>query len=304
MRKRATSSAVVASTLDRIWSEGRRAHGSLGLDLQALREVLEGRIAARLDDLLGLSDDATEAAALLGRVDATGLFLAAACEVGRDGAWEELTRIYTPRLVGLAIRRGLPPSEAAGLADDVLGALALPPPRGGSRTRFGTYLGAGTLFGWLATMLVRRIADRARGRRTASLDADPEVASTVSADSGAQPLPAAVARETAEKVADALSRAWTRLSPRERLVLALKYRDGRTQRAVARVLGVGEPRVSRLVRQALDKVQEPIRAAIGEIEDEQWPALGDAVRTRLATLAADLRPPPAGTTATGGPDES
>ena len=102
-------------------------------------------------------------------------------------------------------------------------------------------------------------------------------------------------------MADALTGAWSRLTTRERLALALKYRDGLTQRSVARILGVGEPRVSRLVRRALEKIEGPLRAAAGTIEDHQWSGLRDAVQTRLAILAAGLRPSSEGMQPTGGP---
>ena len=163
MPERATSTAI-GRALDRIGAEGHSAYGALGFEANGLRAVLREGFVRRLDSL-GLAGDDDAAEDLLSRIDGAGLYLAAACEAGQEGAWEVLTRTYTPRLTGLAVRRGVAPSEAAGLVDELMGALALPPPRGKARTRMGTYLGAGSLFGWLATTLVRRIPRRRRPSR-------------------------------------------------------------------------------------------------------------------------------------------
>lgn len=286
-RKRATTPAGTGAALDRIRTEGRRAHGPLAVDPGAL----EAAFLARFQKL-EIAAHSAEAQELLSGVDAAGLYLAAACEGGDERAWELLTGSFGPRLIGLAVRRGLPPTQASGLVDEILGELALPPPRGGTRTRLGTYLGAGSLFGWLATIVVRRIADEMRRRKPTSLDADPAVAATAAA-AGTDPSQAASDEESAERAAEALTHAWTNLTPRERLVLALKFRDGLAQRSAARLLGIGEPRVSRLVGQALGKVRAALVQAVDGVEDRQWPALRDAIRTRLAILAAELRPPDA-----------
>ena len=46
-----------------------------------------------------------------------------------------------------------------------------------------------------------------------------------------------------------------RLTDRERFVLVLRYRDGLAQKSIADLLGVGEPRVSRSLAGAVDKLR-------------------------------------------------
>ena len=62
-------------------------------------------------------------------------------------------------------RRGAAVDEAEAIADDTLSTLATPPPRGGARTRIGTYDGRGALKSWLSTVAWRQLITTWRGRR-------------------------------------------------------------------------------------------------------------------------------------------
>jgi DNA-directed RNA polymerase specialized sigma24 family protein len=114
----------------------------------------------------------------------------------------------------------------------------------------------------------------------------------VSLDSVRAPLaaarpgdPAAMAgeAETARRFGDALRIAWARLTSNEALALALKHHDGLRQRDIARILGVGPPRVSRIVRSAVGKLREGMRPVLGT-DSLPWPALRDALGAHLASL--------------------
>lgn len=268
-------------------------------------DLARRRLAARPP---GAPSDAAALEDSLRRSPADDVFLAVACERDVAGAWDVLHRRYLPRLRGLGQRHGLAGTAADALARDLLGELALPPVRGGARTRLGTYLGAGTLFGWLALILVRRIgASRTAAPRPG--DPAPEAAfrgdEVASARADARdPGESAAAAETAHRAAERIDRAWAELSPRERLVLVWKHVDGVSQQEIARRIDVGEPRVSRIVQAAIGRLRDAVTAA----DDPEaapgglaWGLLRDALQRRLTTEAALATPPLREGPAPGGP---
>lgn len=58
----------------------------------------------------------------------------------------------------------------------------------------------------------------------------------------------------------ALSEAISRLSARERRILALRFYDGRTQMEVAREIGISQAQVSRLEKGAIGRIKKEIGA--------------------------------------------
>jgi predicted DNA-binding protein (UPF0251 family) len=99
-------------------------------------------------------------------------------------------------------------------------------------------------------------------------------------------------QETVRHFGEALRVAWRRLTPREALALAFKFRHGLPQRTVARLLGVGEARVSRLVHAGVEKVkaalQEGSAADPGETWADRgrcWTVLTRVVREHLQSAA-------------------
>ncbi len=56
----------------------------------------------------------------------------------------------------------------------------------------------------------------------------------------------------------ALEEAVSRLSPRERRILALRFYDGRTQMEVARAIGISQAQVSRLEKNAIGRIQKEL----------------------------------------------
>jgi hypothetical protein len=98
------------------------------------------------------------------------------------------------------------------------------------------------------------------------------------------------------------------LTPKERLTLVLKHRDARPQREIARLLAVGEPRVSRLLAAAVARLRDAM-ARLGSAP-EGAPgrpvadgALEEPLAARLAAAVAEqvaiLGPAPAPSRAEG-----
>jgi len=270
------------------FEEGRVAHGPLALPFEVFARRAEDLAARRLR-AAGADPSPEETAALLSRAALADLFLASACEEGVAGAWERFVGAFERMIVALAVRRGASKAEAGELAREIPGELFAPPAGGGSRTRLGTFDGAGSLAAWLGVIVQRRLADRRR-----SADRTEPVPVADAPDPGSpDPADLAVDAETGRLLEEAFREAWADLTARETLVLLFRYRDGLPQTEIARVLGVGEPRVSRMLSVAAGKIRASVVRRIGRDPsagdrdpDRAWAALERAVAGFLAT------PPP------------
>lgn len=297
--------------LRRGYDEGRAVHGALPLPFEAfarralaLAERRLGRTGAAAGPpgecraALGQPDPGTREALaeVLAKAALGDLFLAAACEEGVPGAWETFTARYGPTLVALAIRRGASRAEAEELAREIPGELYAAPPGGGARTRLGTFDGTGSLAAWLGMIVHRRIVDRRRDSARSRVSAE-AIAAEGAAPAAAEADPAALAddAETARRFEEAFREAWGALSPRETLAVLLRYRDALPQRSIARILDVGEPRVSRILAGAAEKIRTILARHAGLRPGEEGPgsdrlraAFRDVVGRSLATPV----PPP------------
>jgi RNA polymerase sigma factor (sigma-70 family) len=225
---------------------------------------------------------------VLDRVSGEDLYLTIACDEQVPGSWETFTRVFVPRLEALAQRRGSLPRDAEEVVRELPGDLALPPTRGGARTRLGTFEGTASLFSWLAVIVLRRLSDRFRARP------EPELAREPVTSSG--PSDVLLDEETARRFERALHSAWSRLTDREALAVLYKYRRGLQQLEIARLLGVGPPRVTRLLQSAVEKmrahIDEELREGLpgsGTDPDRCWRALEAALEKQIEVLAEGRR---------------
>jgi RNA polymerase sigma factor (sigma-70 family) len=206
------------------------------------------RTARRRLGGLGLPSGDEEVLAALSRAVLSDLLLAFGVLHRDAAACERWNRELAPRLAALARRRGLGPSEATEASADLLADLVAQ----GSTGPLGGYSGAGSLFSWAATLLLRRI----RGRGGAGTVSSHGAGRAEPWDAAADPAEQAAAQELGRALDRALLIGWTALSSAERLVLLGKYRDGCSQKDLAQALGVGEPRISRLLAGAAAKLRE------------------------------------------------
>lgn len=279
------------------FDDGERAHGPLGLAF----DVYAARVTALVRQRLERAGAEPTPAAIVHALERTALgdlYLAIACDERLPAAWEAFVGRFSPRLRALARRRGAREDEADAIARELPGALVAPPALGGARTRMGTFDGSGSLLAWLATIVAYRLVDPHRAPRTepieAVLRAEESSARRVAptADASADPASLAVADESRARFSDALAGAWAHLAPRERLAVGWKYRDGLSQIDIARLLGVGPPRASRILARAVEKLRvglgSEVRARRGDDDPASWRALERAIEVHLAIAA---RPP-------------
>lgn len=287
-----------------VHAAGAREHPDVALEARAFVEHVE-HMATRQAAALVSAQAHERRAWLLAHGQPGELFLAAGCERSVGGAWARFGACFLPWLGGVLERRGARPAEVEALVGETPGLMLLPPRSGAARTTLGTWDGRARLTSWLAAITLRRwVAERARSQSSSAvverLQDDRRFSRRAAAP---EPLEAALGGEAAAALLAALDEAWDALTPRERLALLLRYRGGCPQTRIAQLLGVGEPRVSRLLASAVERLR---CAAEGRLDPElaRRPELAAALARWLATRegpdAPTFMPAPA-KEATGGP---
>jgi RNA polymerase sigma factor (sigma-70 family) len=230
----------------------------------------------------GVSTTDAKIAAALQRAAGADVYLTVACDENVAGAWEIFTSRFVPRLRGLARKRGARATEADDLANHLPSELAQAPANGETRTRIGRFDGSSSLFSWLTVICLRRLVDRRRARAVRPIPAG-SVPDQPAPARQADPSRRIADAEAAHRFRTSLAAAWNELSPQESLALLWKHRDGLRQKQIAALLGVGTPRVSRIVKRAIEKLRDGVSR--GE-ENSSWSALLRAVEKHMETLAA------------------
>jgi DNA-directed RNA polymerase specialized sigma24 family protein len=108
---------------------------------------------------------------------------------------------------------------------------------------------------------------------------------------GPDPLEAVADAETTRDFGRAFSEAWGRLRERERLLLLMRHRDGARQTDIASALGIGAPRVSRLLDRAVLKLRRALRDRMRGDGRRLWDVLRDTVAIHLARTEEPGAPP-------------
>ena len=274
-----TAPGSVDRRLATAYAAGAREHPALPLAEAPFEEHVEG-MAKRQAAALPPASVEDRRSWLLAQGWPGELYLAASCERSVDGSWARFAEVLLPWLEGVLERRGARPAEVESVVGETPGLMRLPPRSGAARTTLGTWDGRARLTSWLAAVTLRRWAAQRTGA-TAQMEI-PEDARAPRQRPTPEPLEVALGTEAAERLLTALDRAWAELTARERLALLLRYRGGLAQTRIAALLGVGEPRVSRLLASAIAR----LRSATADTLDpalERAPELAGAVARWLAT---------------------
>lgn len=288
--------------LRRAFEEGGRTYGPLPLGFDAFSCAVMARTLRRLHSR-GLVASKDRIAEVLSKAAGADLFLAVACEEQAPGAWDVFLKHFIPLLENVARRHGASGFEAEEIARNLPGELIASPGAGGARSRLATYDGSGSLRSWLKVIVLRRLADRARIRKTVSLNGtqgrekDRALEQRWVTSSIVDPLESILKAQTAERLKEALRSAWKDLTPREGLALLFRFRDGLRQREIASIMGMGEPRISRLLKRSVRKLhiriqKQYLKDASELLEDwgRLWETLRNAAGEFLQKTAAPHDP--------------
>jgi RNA polymerase sigma-70 factor (ECF subfamily) len=223
---------------------------SYGLTLEAFRGVLEQVIVKYLPDPCSEA----EVQELCCSLRLEDLALARGCAAGNDRAWEVFLIRYRATLYDAA--RGIvrEDTQAKELADSLYADLYGLKVNGAERaSKLGSYMGRGSLAGWLRTVLAQEYINRYRTqRRLVSLEEQTEAGvQFVAAREDSRPA-------AHPRLAAATDLALAALATEEKFILAAYYLDERTLAEIARSLGVHESTISR----KLEKIAKGLRKRI------------------------------------------
>ncbi|HLQ37501.1 MAG TPA: sigma-70 family RNA polymerase sigma factor [Planctomycetota bacterium] len=260
------------------FAAGCKRHGDFGVDFAQYREHVLAAARRRVAASAGRPNAIARVARSLALDD---LYLACACELRSELAWNALRTNFAYRLTTLLRKRGVQAQEATEIVADLPGMLVADPgsstPPG--RSRLSSFDGSGSLFGWLAVIALREWQRRrARNHGVTAPDLSAVVAAKA-ADS--------VDREAGQRFAEAVRLAWGRLTPRHRTVLALRYSHGLQQVEIMRLLGVSAPRISRLLDRAVRELRTCVELLVGGSGSDllaHWSSLREALGVELQRL--------------------
>jgi RNA polymerase sigma-70 factor, ECF subfamily len=246
--------------------------------------VLAGALeisAARV--FAGKTADARDLERYLGSLHLEDLALACACAAGEEAAWEHFIREQRPVLYRAADqidRSGGAREIADALYADLYGLRE----RGGEReSLFRHFHGRSSLATWLRAVLAQRHVDRLRTQsRTESLPEENSPAALAARTEPAEPE----RRRYVILARRALSRAVSRLAPRDRLRLGCYYAQQLTLAEIGRLLREHEATVSRHLARSRKAIRQDVERDL-RVDG----ALSDAeIADCFATVANDPGP--------------
>lgn len=205
------------------------------------------------------------------------LVLARACAVGHERAWEVFLTRYREKLYDIANYITKENSAGRELADSIYAELYGTTTRDGQRTsKLASYMGRGSLEGWLRTVMAQEHINRyRRQRRLVSLDEETEEGFQYAA---AEPEPAIAVDPRVEAATDEVL---AELPAEDRFVLASYFLDERTLAEIALTLGVHESTISRKLDKLAKLLRKQILASLGR--------RGMSRRQALEALEVDVR---------------
>ncbi len=231
----ATSVALPAGLVRALWLEAEGE--ACGLECAEFAMVLE-RVAARL----GL-DEAGLRGLRLGE-----LALAQACALGREVAWQRFMERFRGPMTQAAMAIGGSATVGYELADSLYGELfGLTLRDGERRSPLVSYMGRGSLLGWLRTTLAQRHVDRHRKTYREQPLEDVDAPAEVKAE--------AVAPEELRRLNRVVAKTLAGLGAEDRVMLTAYYLDGQTLAQIGRVLRVHEATVSRRMKRLVEDVR-------------------------------------------------
>jgi RNA polymerase sigma-70 factor (ECF subfamily) len=197
-----------------------------------------------------------DAEELLGSLRVEEIALTRACAAGHQRAWEQFMARFRELLYDSALGIVKEPSQAKDLADSLYADLYGMNERDGARiSKLASYMGRGSLEGWLRTVVAQEFVNRYRSRkRLVSLEKEEEEGAQFTA-----PEPAA--GSTADsRLDEAVAEALGNLDSESRTILSAYYLDGRKMAEIGRMLGFHEATASR----KLDRISKALRNAVAE----------------------------------------
>jgi RNA polymerase sigma-70 factor, ECF subfamily len=265
------------SAIEGLFEKSRGA--CYGLTIAAFEAILE-QVAAKYSS----GDTVQQKVQFWRDLRVEELALARGCAAGHESAWQEFLLRYRQKLYDIA--RGITKEDSSGrdLADSLYADLYGLAVKDGRRvSRLNSYMGRGSLEGWLRTVIAQEFVNRYRKqKRLVSLEEESEEGVQFAAVEGF-PAPAADVRLT-----EATDEALDQLAPEDRLILASYYLDNRTLTEIGRMLAVHESTISRRLDKLLRSLRKQIMAGLQARGMKRGQA-EEALEADVRFLAVDIR---------------
>jgi RNA polymerase sigma-70 factor, ECF subfamily len=225
-----------------------------------------------------------EAEDFFGNLRLEDLALARACALGHERAWEQFMARFRELLYDAALGIAKESSQAKDLADSIYADLYGMNERDGQRvSKLASYMGRGSLEGWLRTVIAQEFINRYRSRkRLVSLEEEEEDGAQF-----ASPAPAA-APVGDSRVDQAVDQALGALDNESRIILSAYYLDGRKLAEIGRMLGFHEATASRKLDRITKALRKSIRDGLLKLGMSKRQA-EEALETDVRDLGVDVR---------------
>lgn len=182
------------------------------------------------------------------------LVLVRACSDGNEDAWRE----FVARFHGEMTRAAIYIVRNDGAAHELVGELyadlyGLPNREGRRVSKFDSYMGRGSLAGWLRSVLAQRFVDRCRSHAK-------ETSLEEQTDAGVSfPVKQAAQFATDDRLAEATRESLKELRSEDRFLLAAYFLDGQKLATIGQQLGVHESTVSRKLEKLTSSLRKQVR---------------------------------------------
>ncbi len=240
-RGRVSARESFPPSIEEFWQRSNAA--AYGLTLEDFWGILTGVGEAKNYGLpSGQVASRDQQVVFFANLSLSDLALARACAEGNATAWEHFLALYRQPLTRIAIAITRNETLGSDLADALYAELyGLTTRDGRRRCPLESYMGGGSLLGWLRTTLAQRHVDNHRHTfREQPLDEGLNVENVHASKSEAEKIPAIL-----PILSRALVEALRGRPPEDRFLLAAYYLDQRTQLQIAQDLNVSESKVSR-----------------------------------------------------------
>ena len=260
--------------------------GAYGLALEDFRRILTGVGEAKNYGLpAGQVASREQQVVFFAKLCLTDLVLARACAEGKATAWEHFMALYRQPLTRIAV--AITKSETLGsdLADALYAELyGLSIRDGRRRCPLDSYMGGGSLLGWLRTTLAQRHIDNHRHTfREQPLDEGFNIENIPGLKPEAENIPAVL-----PILSTALEEALRARPPEDRFLLAAYYLDGRTQLQIAQDLNVSESKVSRKRQHLIEDLRKQVLRNLQKL-GLSWRAAEEALGTDPRDLDLSIK---------------
>lgn len=210
-----------------------------------------GILAETLHKYLPPDADDSRIREFLSALHVQELVLARACAAGHEAAWDVFLARYREPLYAAGIAVAKDDTLGRELADSLYADLCGAGAHGGSP--LNSYMGYGSLEGWLRTIIARSFIDRYRSeRRLVSLEEESEEGMQLAAP------PPQTATPVDPRLEQATDEALGKLDAEDRFVLASFFLHDRTLAELARILRLHESTVSRRIQKITVNVRKEI----------------------------------------------